>query len=67
MAYDGLEPFGALRDNWHMAVQAQLFCSVHTRKGRRPPDVKDFIYQSPDDRREQNARRFVDFLRSKKV
>ncbi len=66
MAYDQVEPFGAVRDNWHMAVQAQLFCAANTAKGKRPPALDAFMYKDPGEVREQNARSFIDFLRSKK-
>jgi len=66
MAYDQIEPFGTVRDNWHMAVQSQIFCSAHTKKGRRPPELKAFMYKNPELQREDNAKSFITFLRSKK-
>ena len=65
MAYDRLDPFGASRDNWHMAVQAQMFAAVHTRRGVKPPSVHDFLYQAPEEKREKNAQSFLSFLRAK--
>lgn len=65
MAYDYLEPFGAVRDNWHMAVQAQMFAAAHTKKGRTPPKIQEFMYQHPEDKRETNARGFMTWLNAK--
>jgi len=64
-AYDQIEPYGSMRDNWHMAVIAQLFCAANTRRGRKPPDLKSFFYQDPTSTREQNAKTFTSFLRAK--
>lgn len=65
MAYDTLEPFGAIRDNWHMAVQASLFSAAHTPKGKQPPSPSEFIYKTPEERAETNKQTFLSFLKSK--
>lgn len=63
IAYDMEEPFGPWRDNYHAAMLAHLFMAVYTKKGRRAPPIKDFMYTSTDSRREQNASTFLKMLR----
>ncbi|WP_372810085.1 hypothetical protein [Litorivivens sp.] len=65
IAYDQEEPFGAWRDNWHMAVMAQMFASVHTKKGHKPPPMKDFFYISQDTKSSNETRTFFSRLSAK--
>lgn len=65
MAYDSIQPFGAIRDNWHMAVMAHLFSAAHTRKGQKPPDIKDFIYKTPEEAKAEKHQSFFAMLRAK--
>ena len=66
--YEQAEPFGQPWDNWLMAVQGQMFASAHTAKGKSPPQIKDFFYKGPDDRKveaDTKADIFVNFLEGK--
>jgi len=60
--YFAIEPFGAQRDNWHVATLSNLFASVHTKKGRRAPSVADFMYKDSKSRERENNQSFIDFL-----
>lgn len=42
--YAALEPFGQERDNWHMAVLAQMYASVHKGKNKPNPTIKQFMW-----------------------
>lgn len=65
MAYDQIEPFGAWRDNWHMAVIAQMYCSVHTKKGHKAPPMKEFFFTDPDSKSKTETRLFFSRLSAK--
>lgn len=45
MAFYNIEPFGANRDNWHMARLAVMYAGVHTPRGKPRPDVDDFMFK----------------------
>ena len=60
--YFAIEPFGAQRDNWHMATMANLYVSAHTKQGRRAPGVADFMYKDSKSREQSNNQSFIDFL-----
>jgi len=47
MAYYNIEPFGAIRDNWHMARLGSLYASVHTPRGRPSMTSDDFMFKDP--------------------
>lgn len=42
IAYYGLEPFGELRADQRAAMLAQLYATVHAKKGVRPK-LKDYV------------------------
>lgn len=65
IAYDRIEPFGSVRDNWHMAVQAQMFAAAHGRKGHKPPPLSEFMYKSPEENRKQKHQQFFSKLRQR--
>ena len=48
--YYTLEPFGPERDNWHSALLATLYASSHTRPGKQPPGVGQFMYKDAETR-----------------
>ena len=48
MAYYNIEPFGANRDNWHMATMASLYASAHTQKGKQSLTTDDFMFKDPE-------------------
>jgi hypothetical protein len=60
--YFVIEPFGAQRDNWHMAILASLYGTVHKRKGRSAPSMADFMYKDEKSREQKNNQSFLDFL-----
>ena len=59
------EPFGPVRDNWHMATLAQLFSSANTRKGRGRPRIDQFMFKDKKSNTLQNNQSFLDFLGAK--
>lgn len=65
MAYDHLEPFGSIRDNWHTAIQMQLMAAVHTPRGKAVPSASEFLYELPEEKVERNAKTFLALLKSK--
>lgn len=60
--YAVIEPFGAQRDNWHSATLANLYASVHRKKGTRAPGVAEFMYKDAKAREQANNQTFLDFL-----
>jgi len=57
------EPFGAWRDNWHMAQLAALYGQVHAKPGASIKPA-DFMYKTEGQRKDENARAFINALRS---
>ena len=55
------EPWGAKFDNWMMAVQAQQFALVHSKKGSSPK-VEDYMYADPDIDKEEKLHGLIDFF-----
>ena len=56
--YYNEEPFGALRDNWHMAQLANMYQTVHAKKGTKSsPD--DFFYKSEAAKGKENIKRMM--------
>ena len=49
IAYYELEPFGAWRDNYHVAQLCQLMASAWSSKGQEF-SLADFMYTDPDQR-----------------
>jgi len=52
------EPFGALRDNWHMAQLAHMYSTVHGKKGSKS-SPNDFFYKSEETKGRDNIRRMM--------
>jgi len=52
------EPFGALRDNWHMAQLAHMYSTVHGKKGSKS-SPNDFFYKSEATKGKENIRRMM--------
>lgn len=54
--YYNQEPFGAERDNWHMAVLASLFANSLRQKNSDPKTRPvDFFYNSVSDSKERET------------
>lgn len=51
--YERLEPFGAWRDNWHMAVIASVLANIHRDPKRAPINPDRFFYTDPQTARER--------------
>lgn len=47
-----IEPFGEIRDNWHMAVLAHIVSSAFSSGGHKPK-VEDFMWVAPDERKKR--------------
>lgn len=62
MEFYRLEPFGASRDNWHMAVLAMVFANAHRdpKKPAIPPDR--FIYTDEETAAEAEDEKLMTFL-----
>lgn len=65
MDYYDLEPFGALRDNWHAAQQAALTFNVHRGRGTPPRSIRDFMYEPPASVAERKDAEFIAKLRTR--
>jgi len=61
--YAELEPFGAMRDNWHMGTLASLYMQVHGKPGSKT-SADDFMYRSADEQRERQTRATMSALRA---
>lgn len=61
--YAELEPFGAVRDNWHMGTLAAMYMQVHGKPGSKPT-AGDFMYRSADEQRERQTRATMSALRA---
>ena len=59
-----MEPFGAVRDNWHMAVLASQFASAHTGKGRTPPKMSAYFYKDKTKQEDEQSNNFLNFLQA---
>ena len=59
--YEKLEPFGAWRDNWHMAVLASLLANIHRDPKKRPEPVSpsEFMYVDSETRKENEDAKTV--------
>ena len=62
--YYQMEPFGAVRDNWHMAVLASQFASAHTGKGRTPPKMSAYFYKDKTKQEDEQSNNFLTFLQA---
>ena len=62
--YYQIEPFGAVRDNWHMAVMASQFASAHTGKGRTPPKMSNYFYKDKTKQEDDQSNNFLTFLQA---
>lgn len=47
IAYYQLEPFGAWRDNWHMATLATMYAQAHSAKGQTT-SLSDFMFKDTE-------------------
>jgi hypothetical protein len=59
--YEKLEPFGAIRDNWHMGTLAALYMQVHGKPGRKV-SADDFMYRTIDEQRDRQTRQTIQGL-----
>lgn len=48
-----MEPFGAWRDNWHMAVFASMYANAHRKPGGKAMSPADFFYMDQQTRQER--------------
>jgi hypothetical protein len=62
--YWQLEPWGSHRDNLHAGVVAAVIANVHRRKGQRPLSPADFMLMHAENRRAQNTRKTLNWLRA---
>jgi hypothetical protein len=51
--YERLEPFGAIRDNYHAAMIATILANAHRGPRRAPVKMDEFFYVDPETRRER--------------
>lgn len=63
MAFYELDPWGAHRDNLHMAELASLFANANAIKGQSF-SAADFMYKDPDQRQEENKQNILQGLLS---
>ena len=61
--YERLEPFGAVRDNWHMGTLAAMYMQVHGKPGSKPT-AGDFMYRTADEQRDRQTRATMSALRA---
>lgn len=61
MAYDQIEPFGTVRDNFHAAIVAAMSLAPHTKDGK-PPPLSQFFYVDPETARERRDRAMIAWL-----
>lgn len=66
MEYERLEPFGALRDNWHTAMLATILANAHRDPKKPPVRMSEFFYQDPDTVEEKNNVETLECLRAMK-
>ena len=62
MEYSRLEPFGAIRDNWHAALIASILANAYRDPKRPPPKFKDFFYVDEDTAQEDKDKEIFKFL-----
>jgi hypothetical protein len=66
MAYDQIEPFGDLRANWHSAMIAHIIAKANTSKKHRPPQLKEFMWKSSEERQMENLAEADQFFFNRK-
>jgi len=59
LAYNELEPFGAERDNYHVAMLASIYINSRRSKGSTKVSPKDFMYKDIETARELKTNSFV--------
>lgn len=68
-AFSDLEPFGADRDNYHLATLTAFLGNVFRTKGDikfyRPYRFQDFMFEAPEVRKEREDIEFLHFLNSR--
>ena len=64
MAYYRLEPFGAWRDNWHMAQLTALLRNVNLGKGKPASKVSDFMWHDEVAKKDSEQASFFAAMRS---
>ena len=62
--YYQIEPFGAVRDNWHMAVMASQFASAHTGKGKSAPRMSNYFYKDKAKQENEQSDSFLTFMQA---
>lgn len=65
MEYESLEPFGAIRDNWHSATIAHILANVHRDPKKPPIAFSDFMYRDHQSIQEEKARALIAFMDSR--
>jgi len=55
--YDQMEPFGAIRDNFHTATLCALTANINRKKDREPFTVDDFLFKDQIDQEESNEQK----------
>ena len=54
-----LEPFGEVRDNWHMAVVAHILANANRRPSAPPAKISDFMHVDPETARERREQAVI--------
>jgi len=55
--YEQIEPFGAIRDNFHAATLAAMTANINRKKDRDPFTVEDFMYRDRLDQEETDQQK----------
>jgi hypothetical protein len=62
IAYDNIEPFGAIRDNIHAGIIAAMVGNPY-KKGK-PLSPVDFLLKDPEEQREKETAKFFNWLKA---
>lgn len=63
-AYYKMEPFGAERDNWHMAQLCSLFANAHRKRNSAAISPDQFMYRDRDTHRQKSTVGFLSGLKA---
>lgn len=62
--YFFIEPFGAMRDNYHSAQIAHILANQNRPKNKRPIPFSNFFYSDPEDKKRKKADRLASMFRA---
>lgn len=62
LAYYELEPFGAERDNWHMARVASILANAYRRPNSPPIKMSEFFYVDAETARKRSDEQTLSWL-----